>query len=381
MIYLDYAATTKMSDTALKVFTEVAQHYFGNSNSLHDQGSSALQIKQASARTIAKTLNVDAEDLYFTSGATESNRVAISRLIKSSTKNGKHCITTQLEHASVTEVFEELEKEGFEVTYLKPNSDGIIELEELKKAICPDTIVASIQHVNSEIGVVQNLEEIGEILKSKDVRFHSDCVQSYGRIPIDTKKFSFDALSISGHKIYGPKGVGAFWLNPEFKLDAINKSGVKKSGTSNSPGIAAFAAAAKEIFSDLEPEQERIQKLKEHFLNELRKSNIEFEIDGGGKLVPNILGIRFMGMEGQFMMLELSQAGVGISTGSACQVGSLTPSVAMLALNKSEQEAREFVRFSFGKYTTVQEIEAVVPKIKAIIERHFKKMKREKSFQ
>lgn len=379
MIYLDHAATTPISEAALEVYTKVAREYFGNSSSLHDFGSSSRQILEASSKTIARTLNARDKDIYFTSGASESNFLAIYSLIEAMDKKRKHIITTEIEHSSVQNIFNRLEREGYEVTRLGVDKYGEVNFNDLQNAVRKETVLASIQHVNSEIGTVQNIQEIGEFLHGNNIIFHSDCVQGFGKIPLDVQELKIDAISLSAHKVYGPKGVGAVWLNPktEWKpvFPGISERRGLKPGTGNIPAIAAFATAAKEIHLNMNDEQQRMQDFRVEFLSELTGSGFDFEVEGHPKNnVPNILGLRFPGMEGQFLMLECNQAGLAISTGSACQVGSEQPNTTMTAIGKNEQEAREFVRLSFGQQNTIEQIPHIIEKMSTILSRHFEKV-------
>jgi cysteine desulfurase len=382
MIYLDHAATTPISDIAMEVYLNVAKHYFGNSSSLHDEGSSAKQILDASTKTMATILNVRPKDIFFTSGATESNFLAINSLLKG--RDGNHIITTAIEHSSVRNVFQKLQNEGYEVSFVPVNRHGQVKMSELKKLIIAETALVSIQHVNSEIGIIQDLEEIGAFLHSNNILLHSDCVQSFGRLQLNIPSLNVDAVSLSGHKIYGPKGVGAIWMNPKVNwkpfLPDTDNPGKFKSGTSDVPSIAAFATAAKKLNEERAQEQERIQSFREALIRELIKLPFELEIiEHGDKTVPNILGVRFPGIEGQFLMLECNQAGMAISTGSACQVGSEKPNKTMIAIGKNEQEAREFVRLSFGKLNNKDQISTIIQKINVILRRHFDKVNHHKS--
>ncbi len=383
MIYLDYAATTPISDKALEVYVNVAKHYFGNASSLHDTGSSAKQIKEASAKTIAKALNAEAKDLHFTSGASESNFLAIKALLDGCKSGGKHIITSAIEHASVRDVFGKLEQEGYKISWLGVDKTGIVQIEELKKLLSEETVLVSIQHINSEIGTIQPIKEIGKFLKSKGVLFHSDAVQSFGKIAVDVQDLTIDALSVSAHKIYGPKGVGAVWMDPEAEwnpfLDEPQQKKKLKTGTDNVPGIAAFATAAKESTADLTNEFLRVTNIKSEFVRKLSALDHTFVIEGNsGNESPFILGLRFPGIEGQYFMLECNQAGLAISTGSACQVGSEKPNRTMKALGRSDEEAREFVRFSFGKNVKEDHLDEIVGKIDTILKRHFNKVRRPK---
>ncbi|RNC83172.1 MAG: aminotransferase class V-fold PLP-dependent enzyme [Balneola sp.] len=381
MIYLDYAATTPISEKAMEVYSSVAQRYFGNASSLHEAGSSALQIKEASARAIAQSLGADAKAIHFTSGATESSFLAIRALLDGLSPSKNHIITSTIEHASIIDVFRKLEEEGYSVSWLKVNEQGEVSLEDLKSIITKETALVSIQHVNSEIGTIQPIKEIGAFLKEKEILFHSDMVQSYGKLPLDVKALPIDALSISAHKIYGPKGIGAVWINPEVEwkpyfYDPDDRPKLKK-GTDNVPAMAAFAAAAKETISEAEKEFERVSKFKKQFTQALKGLDYEFVEEGDpGKSSPYILGARFPGIEGQFLMLECDQAGIAISTGSACQVGSEKPNRTMKGIGRTDEEARQFVRFSFGKNVKEEQLGEIIGKIDTILSRHFSKVRK-----
>ncbi|MDR9417682.1 IscS subfamily cysteine desulfurase [Gracilimonas sp.] len=377
MIYLDHAATTSISDEALEVYQKVAKNYFGNASSMHDKGSGAEQILEASKKTIASTLNARPKDIFFTSGASESSFLAIYSLLKAC--EGKHIITTPIEHSSVRNIFIKLEQEGYEVSVVSVDKYGRVDVDELKSLVRDDTALASIQHVNSEIGTIQDLETIGEFLHSKKILLHSDCVQSYGRIPLNVQLLNVDSISISGHKIYGPKGIGAVWMNPKVNWkpvfpDSDNQKKFKP-GTADVPSIAAFATAAKKINQNASSEQERIASFRKKLIAELERLPFDHEIiEHPKRSVPNILGLRFPGMEGQFLMLESNHAGLAISTGSACQVGSDKPNKTMTAIGKDGQEAREFIRLSFGKENSEEQIPQIIQKMNGILERHFDKV-------
>ncbi len=380
MIYLDYAATTPMSETALQVYDRVAREYFANASSLHDAGSSAAQILQASRSTIGRILNADADHIYFTSGGSESNFLAIESLIKGSLDRGKHLITTAVEHSSIANVFTKLERQGFDVTRLPVDALGNIDTDLLRKSIREDTILASIQHANSEIGSLQDIFTIGSILRDAGVLFHSDCVQTFAKQPIDVQELQIDAISFSSHKVYGPKGVGGVWMNPEsdwmpFIPGVSHESGFVQ-GTSNTAGVAAFAAAAKELSEQREELDRHYKLLRKRFIEGVALLEHDILIQGNAHFVlPNIIGLRVPGIEGQYLMLEASQSGLAIATGSACSSGSQEPSRTMSAIYENEQDAREFVRLSLGKMTTGEEIDKAIQKIDVILSRHFKKVK------
>lgn len=381
MIYLDYAATTPMSPKAIEVYSQVAQRYFGNASSLHDIGSNARQIKEASAKVIASAIGVQPKDVWFTSGATESNFLAIRALLDGRTDGRKEIITTEIEHSSVMNVFHRLEKEGYTVHWLKVDQTGKVDVNHLRELVYEQTALVSVQFVNSELGTIQPLKEIAEIVKPWGALFHSDCVQGFGKLPLDVKEMGLDAACISAHKIYGPKGIGAVWMNPDVEWGAYFADPHQKKslrfGTDNVPGMAAFAAAVKEIMAERDAEFERTSSFKKSFISELKNLPYDVAIEGVEEgASPFILGLRFPGFEGQMFMLECSQAGLAISTGSACQVGSDLPNRSMKALGRTNEQAREFVRFSFGKDVKAEMISGIIPKIDTILSRHFNKVLR-----
>ncbi|WLR52611.1 IscS subfamily cysteine desulfurase [Bacillus tianshenii] len=365
MRYFDYAATTPMSERALTAYQEAARNYYGNTSSLHDIGSSAQEILEKCRAVLASFLQAEAEGVYFTSGGSEANALVIQSVVYARKQQGRHLITTEVEHASVRNVFRMLEREGFDVTYVKPDFEGKIQVEDIKEALQDDTIFASIQHVNSEIGTIQDLQAIGSILRENNVFFHSDCVQSFGKLPIDVKEMNVDAVSLSGHKIYGPKGVGACYINPAHKWVSLipgttHEKGFKP-GTVDVPGIASFVTASEEIVEEMEEEARRMNRLRERFLTFLKEAVSEVVVEGSYEhQLPHICGLRIHGIEGQYVMLECNKRGAAVSTGSACSIGKTTPSQTMTATGKSKQEAKELFRISFGRQTTDADVDFLV---------------------
>lgn len=379
MIYLDYAATTPMSKKALDVYSQVASNYFGNPSSLHDSGSTANSILEQSRKTLAEFINGDADGVYFTSGGSESNYLAIHSLLKGSKNRGRHIITTELEHSSVRNTLDDLREKGYEISTVPVDHEGRVDLNALEEAIRPDTILVTIHHGNSEIGTIQDLASIGEILHEHDILFHSDCVQTFGKIMIDVKKMRLDSLSISSHKIYGPKGVGACYVSPNRSWRPVipnttHENGFRP-GTVNVPGIAAFITAAEEIMPNMIEEQERFAFLRKKLLNGLQCDSWSITREGPcDNRLEHIIGLCIKGIEGQYVMLECNRYGIAISTGSACAVGLQKPSKTLLAIGKSKEQAKQYVRLSFGKMTTEQEIDKTVNIFKTILNKHFNRM-------
>lgn len=375
MIYLDYSATTPMSERALTTYAKVANTYFGNANSLHDYGTVALNIVQQARNVISKHIGGHSRGIYFTSGGTESNQLAILSLAKAHEKYGKHVITTKIEHPSVLNTFQLLEEHGFTVTYLPVNEYGEIELETLKKALRNDTILVSIAHANSELGTIQNIASIGALLKERNIIFHSDCVQTFGKVPIDVNKLHIDSLSISAHKIYGPKGIGACYINPKISWKPIFPNGTHekgfRQGTLNTPAIAAFAEACEEMMETMRVEMVRLKQLQTYFLQKIDRHRIVLE-GHPTKRLPHHLCLRVKGIEGQYVMLECNRQGIAISTGSACQLGQTTAPQSMLAIGRTEREAHEMLRITFGKYTTKTDIDKTITTLKQIIQNYYR---------
>lgn len=376
MIYLDYAATTPMSDESMLTFQQASKQYFGNEQSLHDIGSSASVLLKTCKKTLANLLHAKEQGIYFTSGGSESNYLALHSLITAHQEKGKHIITTPIEHASIRNYFRELEKQGFAITYVPVDRFGVVDIEALEAAIQEDTILASIQHANSEIGTIQPLRKIGRLLKAHNVLFHTDCVQTFGKIPIQVEDMYIDSLSISAHKIYGPKGVGACYINPQVQWQPIfegtSHEGGFRPGTVNVPGIAAFLTAAQAIIEEQEKEAKRLKELREFFVQGLQEIPHPIFIEGHPvSSLPNIVAVTIQGIEGQYTMLECNRSGIAISVGSACQIGKQEPSRTMLAIGKEPEEAKQYVRFSLGKYTTKQEIETTLQVLRTMIYQFF----------
>jgi len=384
MIYLDYAATTPMSNKAIEVYGEVARRYFGNASSLHDYGSSANQILDKGRETIGGMLNAEPRGIYFTGGGSDANRLVLQSLAKGNRDRGRHLITTRAEHSSVRHTCRLLEEQGFEIDYTPVDPKGRVVINKLKKLIREDTILVSIHHGNSEIGTIQDLEKIGSVVNGRGVLFHSDCVQTFGKVPIDVKKAGLDALSISAHKVYGPKGVGTAYLKPAISWKPVipgttHEKGFRQ-GTVDVPAVAAFTAAAREMAETGEKEQIREAKLRKLLLEELPDDTFEITLEGDPEpgsacQLPNIVGMRIHGMEGQYAMIECNRLGLAISTGSACSVGSEKPAASMVALGREQQEAREFIRLSLGKQTSEQEIYEAVKILRKVLTHHFSMVK------
>ena len=308
-------------------------------------------------------LAVDSAGVYFTSGGSESNFLAIHALLTAKQRKGRHIITSQAEHSSVLNLMKKLEQDGYEITYLPLNSDGFIEIQDVLESIKDETILVSIQHANSEIGTLQPLKEISRSCREKGIFLHSDCVQSFGKTDIQEIAQAVDALSISGHKFYGPKGTGVAYVNPRLAWQpwvagTTHERGFRP-GTVNVPGIVAMTAAAQKACTRLEEERNQFILLRKSFVNHLDKWKDKLTIFGSsfarGQL-PGIIGMRIYGLEGQWIMLECNRRGFAISTGSACHTDLLTPATTMSAMGITGKQAKEFFRISFGRQTREEDV-------------------------
>ncbi|GIN87017.1 cysteine desulfurase [Heyndrickxia sporothermodurans] len=372
MIYFDYSATTPIDSEALKVYQKISSNVFGNTSSLHDIGTKAEHVLQICRKELANLLSVSAEGVYFTSGGTESNLLSIISLAKSQSQYGKHIVTSIGEHDSIHSALSYLENDGFEISEIPFTQNGLIDLHALKKSIRQDTILISIQHVNSEIGTIQPIQEIAHLIKQQNILFHCDCVQSFGKLDISRITHYVDSVSVSSHKIYGPKGVGATYIDPSIHVKPLfprltHEHGFR-GGTVNLPGIAAFITAAKKA--------QEVKHLKHYFtmrnlfLKELSKHKHFFTIyqSNDHKLqLPHIIGLGLNGIEGQYVMLECNRYGFAISTGSACHVGQHKPSNTMNALGIPSSKSNEFIRVSLGKYTKKSDVKELAALLNEIV--------------
>ncbi|MEK4823971.1 IscS subfamily cysteine desulfurase [Niallia sp. FSL W8-0951] len=368
MKYFDYAATTSLDPDAASTYVEVACKYFGNSNSLHDMGDTASRIVENCRDEWGRLINVDKNGIYFTSGGTESNFLILHSLLMGTKKEGKHLITSTAEHASIHSAMHVLADKGYEITYLPLSKTGLIDTRLLEETIRPDTVLVSIQHVNSEIGAIQPIKEISTICKRYHILFHSDMVQSFGKIEVKEVTPYVDALSLSSHKFYGPKGVGIAYINPNVPwipivLNGSHENGFR-SGTVNTAGIASMTVAAQKACSTISKNETKLSKFRKLFTKMIPKESVTiFECTDQ---YPGIIGLRAKGIEGQWLMLECNRRGFAISTGSACQVGKQAPSKTMEAFGLAVQEAKEFVRISMGKDTKEDDVRDLANTIKQL---------------
>lgn len=362
MSYFDYAATCPLDEDAAKMYVKASTEFYGNSQSLHDTGDQARQLLENCRLEMAKILGVDYQGVYFTSGGSESNYLAIESLLTGVKKTGKHIIISMAEHASIHSTIARLKKVGYEITNLPYNQNGLIDLEQFESAIKKDTILAVIQHGNSEIGTIQPIIEISRICKTNDILLHSDCVQTFGKIDLKPISLLVDSASLSGHKFYGPKGTGAVYIRPQLQWESVfpnttHERGFRP-GTVNVPGIAAMTVAAQKIYKSIDQNMTHYQELRQLFIDSLHPIQESIQIHGSSdkEQIPCIIGMSIKGVEGQWVLLECNRKGLAISTGSACHSGMLSPSQTMTALGYSGKEAKEFFRISLGLNTSKEDI-------------------------
>lgn len=365
MKYFDYAATCPLDQDAANAYVKAATEYFGNTQSLHDFGTKAASLLESCREKLAAIIGVEKDGLYFTSGGSESNFLGICSLLPNRKKQGKHIITGIAEHSSIKGTMEKLEEEGYRVTYLPLNENGEIDLQQFQNSIRDDTVFAAIQFANPEIGTIQPIKKIGEICKKEGIIFFSDCVHCFGKI--DLKPFIpyLDGLSLSAHKFYGPKGVGAVYINPRihwrsFFRNASHEKGFRP-GTVNVPAITAMAVAAEKCHQLMEKNNDHYRSLRKTFLDCLNNEKDLFAIlQHEQAQITSTVGLRVRGKEGHWVMLELKRRGFAVSTGSACRVGTDSPSKTMEAMGFSREEGKEFIRISFGIETKEKDVEELV---------------------
>ncbi|MFC3883073.1 IscS subfamily cysteine desulfurase [Bacillus songklensis] len=373
MIYLDYASTTPMSEKAIEAYTKTASLFFGNTNSLHDIGTGANDVLTLCRRQFAHFINGDEKGVYFTSGGSEANYLAIRSLIKGSDASNRHIITTQIEHSSILNLCGQLEEEGYTVTYLPVDKWGMISLSDLQKAVTSKTTLVSIQHANHEIGTIQPIQKIGRFLKEKNILFHCDCVQSFGKLPIDVQLYGVDSLSVSSHKIYGPKGVGAVYIHPSVSWNSVYRNANHQSGfrpgTIDVPGVASFITAAQEAYSRIEEQRELHEQLRTKWMTLMEPFKKFITIEGHpSQRLPSVIGMTIDKIQGQYVMLQCNRHQIAISTGSACHAGLQHPSKTMTAIGKSNDEAKQFIRISFGTNTSYNDLKHLYTVLRKVME-------------
>ncbi len=369
-IYLDNAATTKMNDKVFEEMIPYLKDNYGNPSSAYKIGRDNKEIIENARKEVAEILNASPSEIYFTSGGSEADNMALKGIALGNIDKGKHIITSKIEHPAVLDTCKELEREGFEISYIGVNENGIVDLTELENKIRKDTILISIMLANNEIGTIQPIKKISKIAKKNNILFHTDSVQAVGNIKIDVQDMNIDALSLSAHKFYGPKGIGVLYLRDGIKfrkyLNGGHQERNRRAGTENVAGIVGLSKAMSLSYENLEENNKRIIELRNYFINEIKKNIKKIKINGDlENRLPGNINVSFEFVEADNILHELDKRGIYISTGSACTTGSIESSHVLRAIGLSDGMAHATIRISIGKYNTKEEIDYA---IKCIVE-------------
>lgn len=371
---MDHSATTPVAPEVLAAMLPYFSEKFGNASSLHQSGREARLALEESREEVAGLLGAKPEEIIFTSGGTESDNLALKGIARKNRKRGRHIITTQIEHPAILETCRSLEKEGFIVTYLPVTREGLVDPSALEGAIRPETILISVMHANNEVGTIQPLEEIGRLAAEKEIYFHTDAVQSVGKIPVNVNDLKLDLLSLSAHKLYGPKGAGALYIRKGTKIESIIQGGGHerrlRSGTENISGIVGLAKAAELAGERMAAEGERLTGLRDRLAEQVLGRVKEAWINGSMKRrLPGNLNFGFKYVEGESLLLFLDTKGICVSTGSACSSHKLEPSHVLLSLGLKPEECHGSLRITLGASNTPDEVEYVAESIVEAVER------------
>lgn len=364
-IYLDNAATTYVSNEVLTEMLPTFNTVFGNASSLHSFGREANSLVDKARDRVAKAIGANSNEIYFTSGGTEADNWALIGLALANKSKGDHIITSCIEHHCVLEACKKLEGMGFRVSYLSVDEHGLVSIAELLHEIDDKTILVSVMTANNEIGTIQNIQTIAKIAHEKNAIFHTDAVQAIGAITIDVKALDIDAMSMSAHKIYGPKGVGALYVKKGIKINPLisggNQERGKRGGTVNVPGVVGFGKAIEIATRDLSVNSKKLKMMREYFTSKVLKEIPDIKVNGHPvQRLPGIVNISFNYIEGESLLLLLDLDGIAVSTGSACSSGSLEPSHVLKAIGLAPEVAQGSIRFAFGKSTTRDEVDYVI---------------------
>lgn len=373
-VYMDYSATTYVKPEVLEEMLPYFTEKFGNPSSFYGISRETKRAIDKAREQVAKALNCLPDEVYFTGGGSEADNWAIKGIASAHKNKGNHIITTKIEHHAVLHACEYLEKNGFEVTYLDVDDEGLIRLEDLKNAITDKTILVTIMFANNEIGTIEPIKEIGEICREKKIYFHTDAVQAVGNIPVDVKEMNIDMLSLAGHKIYGPKGIGVLYIKKGIKIDNLIHGGAqernRRAGTENIASIVGLGKALELATTNLEEHMERLTVLREKLIDGLLKIPYT-RLNGpkGDKRLPGNVNVCFRFIEGESILLSLDFKGVCASSGSACTSGSLDPSHVLLAIGLPHEIAHGSLRLSMGDGSTEEDVDYVLEVVPPIIER------------
>jgi cysteine desulfurase len=372
--YLDNTATTRVSEPVIELMVKVMREDYGNPSAMHLKGVQAERYIKDAKKQIAKCLKAKENEIIFTSGGTEANNMALLGGARANARKGRHIITTAIEHASVSATMRHLEEEGYEITYLPVTKDGVIRLEDLKAAIRPDTSIVSVMYVNNEIGSVMPVEEIGAMIKETDpqILFHVDAIQAFGKYVIHPKKLQIDLLSVSGHKLHAPKGVGFLYVREKTKVQPIlfggGQQGGMRSGTENVPGIAAMGLAAEMAYEDLDAKIDHLYALKDHFMENVSQiEGVTINSLAGRAGAPQIVSVSFEGIRSEVLLHALEDRGVYASAGSACSTNKPSVSATLKGIGVAQSLLDATLRFSFCYDTTTEELDYAVAQLKELL--------------
>ncbi|MBC8590676.1 cysteine desulfurase NifS [Wansuia hejianensis] len=373
-IYMDNAATTPVKKEVFDEMLPFFSEQYGNPSSVYSLANASKMAVEKARERVAIAIGADKKEIFFTAGGSESDNWAIKGIAYSQKKKGNHIITTKIEHHGILHTCQYLEKQGFEVTYLDVDEDGIVDLEQLRASIKDTTILISIMFANNEIGTIQPIKEIGKIAKENDVLFHTDAVQAMGHVKIDVNDLNIDLLSMSAHKIYGPKGVGALYIRRGVKIDPLISGGAqernKRAGTENVPGIVGLGKAVEIAYENMEDSNKKLINLRDSLIKKI-EDNIDYIRLNGHRTerLPGNVNFSFEFIEGESLLLSLDMVGIAASSGSACTSGSLDPSHVLLSIGLPHEIAHGSLRLSLGDFNTEDEIDYVVDKLVTIVDR------------
>lgn len=374
LIYLDNAATTKTAQEAVDAMLPYFTEYYGNASSIYSLGAESKKAMTEAREEIAGSIGASAQEIYFTAGGSESDNWALVAAAEAYESKGKHIITSKIEHHAILHTCEYLEKRGFSITYIDVDENGVLKLDELKKAIRPDTILISVMFANNEIGTIQPINEIGEIAREHGILFHTDAVQAYGHVQTRVDELPIDMMSASGHKINGPKGIGFLYIRKGVKIRSFVHGGAqersRRAGTENIPGIVGLAAAVKKNFANMEERTRKETELRDYLIERIEKEIPYCRLNGHRTdRLPNNVNFSFQFIEGESLLIMLDMKGICASSGSACTSGSLDPSHVLLAIGLPHEIAHGSLRMTLSEENTKKEIDFVADELKGIVER------------
>ncbi|MFD2169132.1 cysteine desulfurase NifS [Tumebacillus lipolyticus] len=373
-VYLDHAATTPVRQEVLDAMMHVFKEVYGNPSSIHQFGRPARKLMEEAREKVAKAINADPKEIVFTGSGTEADNIAIVGGARANKKKGNHLITTVVEHHAVLDAFKALEKEGFEVTYLPVDADGRISVDDFKNALRDDTVLVSIMHGNNEVGTIMPVEEIGAICRERKILFHTDAVQTVGKIPVDVKAINCDFLALSGHKIYGPKGIGVLYMRRGVRTQPLYFGGGQerklRPGTENVANIVGLSVAIELAVAEREQESARLSALRDKLIDGILGSIEETRLNGPREQrLPHNVNVSIEYIEGEALLLSCDMKGIAASSGSACTSGSLDPSHVLMAMGLTHTTAHGSLRLSLGKATTEEDVDYVIEQLKPIADK------------